>query len=285
MEAFPTTFELSFEVSQANAELPHFVVAIAGSERNRVAGIRITETGPELDVQGFDGDRLNLPGPRTSSLTERLANLTSRVSCRLFVDSAGGTIDIYLNGTAFAQFHNGGKDRLPAKVTRVEIGEDAPTNPASIFSDFRLTPWNGERPGNAGDKPFVSLANGDSASATLIGVRDGKLLMDSEAGPVELSVKQVLGINRGGMPDPMQPSARVYLRNGSILQLDACHFDGVELTGQSPRLGEFKIPRESIAELILHPAPPRFPGGLKARTSEQGQLAPAPRGPDAPTKP
>jgi len=168
-------------------------------------------------------------------------------------------------------------DRVPAKVGRVQIGEYSPTDGWSIFSDFRLAPWSGALPGRAGDRPSVLLDNGDSVPATLTGLGDGKLLMDSEAGPLEVSPKQVLGIDCGGIPKPARPMARVHLRDGSILQMDGCHFDGDELTGHSVSFGVFKIQREAIAELILHPAPPHFPCAFDAKSSEQeGHTTPPP---------
>lgn len=285
MEAFPAMFELSFSVSQANAKPPHFVVEVSGANRQFAEGIRITENGTELEILRYGGDRSKPAFPHSMLLTKKLANLTSRVSCRVFVDSAGGTIDVFLNGAAFPQFRNHGKDRVPAKVGRVEIGEYSPTDLWSIFSDFRIAPWSGVLPGDAGDRPWLMLTNGDSAPATLTGVRDGKLLMDSDAGPLELSMQQVSHIDCGGLPKPAQPKARVHLRDGSILQMDGCHLDGKELTGHSARLGEFKIPRESIAELILHPSPPRFSCAAEAKASEHGQPAPARGAAGAETKP
>jgi hypothetical protein len=286
MGAFPAKFELSFSVSQANAKLPHFVVAVSGANGQAAEGIRITESGKELEILRYGGDRSKPPVPHSMHLTMKLANLTSRVSCRVFVDSAGGTIDVFLNGVAFPQFRNHGADRVPAKVERVDIGEYSSTDAWSIFSDFRIAPWSGVLPGAAGDRPWVMLANGDSAPATLTGVRDGKLLMDSEAGPLELSMKQISQIDWGGLPEPAQPTARVHLRDGSILQMDGCHFDGEELTGHSVSLGEFKIPRESIAELIVHPAPPRFPCAFDAKASNQeGHSTPPPPKEATGTKP
>ncbi|HEY2342082.1 MAG TPA: hypothetical protein VGH90_03580, partial [Chthoniobacteraceae bacterium] len=55
------------------------------------------------------------------------------------------------------------------------------------------------------------------------------------------------------------------LVDGSVIHADTFQWDGNELTAHSQTLGDIRIARDNLAELVLHPAPIRRPLPIKLR--------------------
>jgi hypothetical protein len=277
---------LSFKVTAADAKLPAFELELAESP-GAGAAMKVKETGAALDIapssaflgtigaagwigiprRNFPANLNFFPGLNAGALAKppapkavnhtllkaKLKEATPRLEVRIFVDSIGGTLDVFLNGIPIARYQSGGADRIPHQVGSVSLSSLETGGAQNVVSDLRVAPWSGRLPDATGDRPALALTNGDTVPGSVTSVRDGKLLIDGEAGQMEIPMGRASVIDFGGGSTPGRSAARVHLRDGSTLQLEACHFDGSELTGTSAIFEEVRIPREALRELIPRP--------------------------------
>jgi hypothetical protein len=76
---------------------------------------------------------------------------------------------------------------------------------------------------------------------------------------LDVPFDRVNGVQFGGKSSAEQATARVRLTDGALIHLDAFAFQDGTLSAHSTILGDLKLPAANVAELILSPAPARFP--------------------------
>jgi hypothetical protein len=84
-------------------------------------------------------------------------------------------------------------------------------------------------------------------------MRGGKFTLESDLGPLEIPVEQVVKIDFGGAMSAENAVARIALADGTNINVDAFHWDGHELSAHSATLGDLRLPGGLVTELIYTP--------------------------------
>jgi hypothetical protein len=212
--------------------------------------------------------------PSERSIELNLPDLSSRTNVRAFVNSKIGTLDLVLDGVAVARVGREPDERIPNIGDMITIAlSTSPHGMPTILSNLRIRPWSGELP--PGDAPGISLANGDVSRAAPGEAHDGKIRLSGEVGDMDVSMDKIQSIDFGGAFTPKPAAGRIYLPDGTILNVDGFRFGGNELTAHSQALGDLRLPANALSELILEPALPRAPHVIVAAPPGPSETLPA----------
>ncbi len=194
--------------------------------------------------------------------------ISSRINIRAFVDSRLGIVDFFVNGTFINRTGQQRHERLPGLGKKLLLGAYPNNTLPVVFSQVAILPWNGETP-QAGQVPSTTFANDDIATGANSGFRDGKFLIPSEVGLLEVAPEKVKFIEFGGAMEPQEARGRIRLVDGSMLSVDQFQWDGSELAAHSAILGDLRLPADALAELIYQPKPLRPPPVLRKNETEK----------------
>ena len=274
----PERFEIRAEATEANGNLPSFGLIL--STKDGRTSLNASFNYFDLSIFMNNPKARQRPNYKNVPLRDKLPDASSRLAVRVFVDRKAGTADFLLNGALVARVGQQAGERLPGigevvSLTARPQQEDSPV----ILSNLWIGPWGGElpRPGE-GVPPVTVLANGDSAPSAPATMRDGKLLVESEAGALELPLEKVQVVEFGGVMTPEKPAARIRLADGCAVNVDAFSWDGKNLAAHSAILGDVRFAAGAVGELIFDPAPvraPRMPAAKKLAQKSDAEAAPA----------
>jgi len=256
-------FEFQCTVTNLRGGAPMFSLGLTGFTGTPM--VQASCFFGQLHIMTLNGLTWRRANSTQVPLADKLPDASSRVNVRVFVNSRTGTADFYLDGVPVAQIGHHTDEHLPKVGARIDLQPYAGSNDPMIFSDIRIGPWDGELPAPGVAKPEVMLTNGDTTEGSLKAIGTGKVVVDSEIGPIDLPEDKVAAIRFGGERKSAPVAARIRLRNGSMIQADAFQWDGDELTAHSAAMGELKISHADVSELILSPAPTRLPSPITAK--------------------
>jgi hypothetical protein len=257
-EKVPDRYELRCEATDAGAWEPYMNVSLSGN--NGMPSVQLNLGYGMLRMYGYNTGRRQavFQQDREISLASRIPQLFSRREMRLFVDSLAGTVDVMVDGVHLAKYGKNAADRAPGIGARITLSSYGTSQGVSLLSNVRILPWNGDVP-RAPDQGSIQLANGDSADAMIGAIRDGNLVATLEGEPMEVPLKRITAIRFPVNPTPEKAVARLRLRDGTVLHLTEFAVEQADVRGVSAIHGNLRVPRDLVAELVLSPAPPRFP--------------------------
>ena len=259
----PDRYELSFDVLNPSGALPDFMVQL---ESPGVAdpSVRVENDGDEKPnlYEHKDGSNRNIDlHPETGAKWTKKVTPYSRINVRAFIDTKECASHFYFDGLPVAEIgHTIGK-KYPNLGKSVEL-RCCDNSDLRVFSNIRIIRWKGPLPENHDGQPGIELANGDSAVGEIKQAKDGAIDIETELGPLKIAVANASRIVLSGAFSPVQAVARLRLADGSVIHADSFHWNGEELTGHSPTLGDLRIPIAALDELVIHPAPARRPRPL-----------------------
>jgi hypothetical protein len=108
-------------------------------------------------------------------------------------------------------------------------------------------------------------------------MQDGKYVVESEAGPLDLPLEKVQAVEFGGVMAPEQAAGRIRLADGDAVNVDSFRWDGKELAAHSAILGDLHLAAGVVSELIFDPTPvrpPRTPLAKKLAQKDKTDAAP-----------
>lgn len=255
-------FEVRFDTISPAGSGTNLFVTLLGEKP--APSLTISASHAELYLSVSDPTGAHRPESHKVSLVDKLPEVTSRLSFRLFVDLKTGSSDVFVNGLHAIRLGDAAAERLTKGEYTLQL-RVVPTGwVPNVFSNLWIGPWNGDLP--SADKvgaASTGLTNGDVLPAAPKEMRDGKWIVESDLGPLELPAEKIVAVDLGGMPNVQPVVARARLLDGSTLNLDEFAWQGNELTARSALLGSFRLPIEKIAELIYDPALPPVPVALK----------------------
>jgi len=276
-------FEFRAEITAASGNMMNAMITIAGkqNENGAASAISINFSGAEMFVNVMNATRGS--SARQIALGEKLRNLSSRLSFRVFVNSVLGTADIMINRTLAARIGQQADERAPGIDQAVQLGGLAFDGRPLIFSNLWIGPWDGElpRPETAG-RASTTLANGDVTASIPAALSDGKYLIETEVGRIRLPAAALSAIAFGGASAQTRSAARLRLVDGSVVHVASFEIRDRALRARSELLGDIHLPLESIAEIALNPEPLREPPGAAPRKPAQAAAA---NSPPVPAKP
>jgi len=183
----------------------------------------------------------------------------------MFVDTKAGTADFMVDGVQIMRFGRQKGERAPGLGSQVSLSTYSMSGNTSMLSNVWLGPWNGEVPRFGEGVHGACLNNGDFAPGAIGGLLDGKLMVGDGAEGFEIPIERVSSIDFGGSPSATRAAARVRIADGTVLNLQDFRWDGATLRGESAAFGSIEVPAKNISELILSPAPARFPKLAEAK--------------------
>ncbi len=265
--------EVRCEVTQAGGSQPNFGVLL--SAKGDAGSVRATVGYGNLQLYVNNPKLPNRQNWRNIPLRDKLADATTRTSLRVFVDTKIGTADFFLDGALAIRIGQDSNDRLPGLGQTVRFHPYASSEYPVVFSNLWIGPWNGELPRVGGDgAAATALANGDAVSGAPKELRDGKLLVGSEIGELELPVEKVQAVEFGGALQPEKSAGRIRLADGSAINVDTFRWDGHELVAHSATLGDLRLSAGAVSELIYDPAPAHAPRHPEPKKLVQTPTAP-----------
>ncbi len=271
-------FEVRAEATEVNGNLPNFGVNLATKDGR--TSLNASFSYFELSLYMNSPKSRQRPNYKNIELREKLPDASSRLAVRVFVDRKAGTADFYLNGVSVARIGQQAAERLPGIGETVSITAHAQQEESPvILSNLWIGPWNGEppRPGE-GVPPVTALANGDSAPSVPVKMQDGKAVVESAAGALELPLEKVQAVEFGGVMTPEKAAGRIRLVDGCAVSVESFRWDGKDLAAHSAILGDLRFAAGAVGELIFDPAPvrpPRSPAAKKLAQKAEAEPAAA----------
>lgn len=255
-------FEVRFDTISPATGGTHLFVTLLGEKP--APSLTISASHTDLYLSVSDPTGAHRSESHNFSLVGKVPEMTSRLSFRLFVDLKTGSGDVFVNGLHV--IHLG--DMAAERFTKGEYALQLRTVPTGwvpdVFSNLWIGPWNGDLP--SPDKvgaASTGLTNGDVLPAAPKEMRDGKWIVESDLGLLELPAEKIVAVDFGGAPNVQVVVARVRLLDGSTLNLDEFAWKDREFTARSALLGNIRLLIEKIAELVYDPALPSVPVAVK----------------------
>lgn len=265
--------EMRCEVTRASAAPPNFCFQI--SAKGDAGSLSAMCSYGNLQLVVNNPKSPNRQNWRNISLRNKLNEATSRVEMRIFVDRKVGTADVLVDGVLAVRIGQDANDRLPGLGERVRFRSYSRDEVPLVFSNLWVGPWNGELPRSGEDRPAATaLANGDVASGAPKALHEGKFLIESEIGSLELAPVKVQAVDFGGTLLSEKSAARIRLADGCAINVDTFRWDGRELVAHSPTLGDLRLPAGAVSELIYDPALSRAPLNPEPKNLAQKPAAP-----------
>ncbi len=257
-------FEIRVETTGFSGGAGNFLMTLMGKN---TTSLNATLSYSELQAVVIDPHGRQ-PNWKEIPLQEKLGNNNSQRSLRLFVDTKAGTCDFVINGVHVARLGHDKIDRLLKGQYTVRVVPYP--NQVSLLSNIWVGPWTGELPRVETEAAgATALANGDVAPGIPKCMLEGKLVIDSELGELNLPLDKTLALDFGGTMDPKRTPARLRLEDGTTLNVETFRWDGNELTAHSLTLGDFRLPADIVQEIIYDPAVPRAPMAVMPRALAQ----------------
>lgn len=257
-------FEIRVETTGLSGGAGNFLMTLMGKN---TTSLNATLSYSELQAVVIDPHGRQ-PNWREIPLQEKLGTNGSNRAVRLFVDTKAGTCDFVINGVHIIRLGHDKIERLLKGQYTVRV-VPYPSQ-ISLLSNIWVGPWNGELPRVETETAgATALANGDVAPGIPKCMLEGKLVIDSELGELNVPMEKALALDFGGTMDPKRAPARLRLEDGTTLNVDAFRWDGNELTAHSVTLGDFRLPADSVQEIIYDPAVPRAPMPVMPRALAQ----------------
>jgi hypothetical protein len=257
-------FEVRGEGAFITNSWGNFGIQISGKK-----GVAMQAMFSPEEVQLLGGGENNW---RNVPIREKIPEATTRLAVRLFVDAKAGRLDVFVNGVPITRSGQNAKAIIAALQGARTVRFIAYANGGSplVFSNLWIGPWTGELPRFGADAGGVTaLANGDATAGAPKELRDGKLSLETEIGPLDLPADKVLAIDFGGAPQPERAAARLRMTDGSVINLDAFRWQNRELVAHSATLGDLRLAAAVVSELVFDPAPPRPPAVAPAKKLAQ----------------
>jgi hypothetical protein len=257
----PDHYEISFDSLNSEGWYPDLDIAFPESDKSELdldfdseMGVTVVEYDTKRRLRRLSSDPRN-------SWKEKLKIRSSQMNVRVFVDSVAGRIRVFFDGILVGDTGAKPIEKLEGAAKSFELSENSTS--FAIFSNVRVAPWSGQFPIEESDRPSVLLSNADSIAGEIKEIKDGKLEIASDAGPLEIPISEVLAVT---IPGTAQPAARAVVRlrlnDGSVVNADAFHWDGDDFLGHDSILGDLRIPGNAIDEIVLDPSPLRSPHAL-----------------------
>lgn len=268
MAEMPERFEFRVEATDVGGNPPSFGITL-GTKDGKTS-LQASFNYFNLSLYMNSPKARQRPNYKNVALSDKVPDASSRMALRVFVDRTAGTADFFLNGAFVARVGQQQGERLPGLGEVMSVTASQQEDSTSILSSLWIGPWNGELPRlGEGVPAATALTNGDAAPATPEGWRDGKFLVETPAGMLELPLEKVQAVEFGGVMAPEKAAGRIRLADGGVVSVDAFRWDGRELTAHSAALGELRLPATAVNELIFNPAPVRPPRNPSAKKLAQ----------------
>jgi hypothetical protein len=267
-------FEVRAEITAVGGNLLNAMISIAGkqNENGGASAISINFSGMEMYVNVVNGARPQ--GNRQVALGEKIGKLSTRLSFRVFVNSVLGTADVMLNGKLVARIGQQPDERAPGIDQSVQFGGFSYDGQPMVFSNLWIGPWDGELPrAETAVRASTALSNGDVTANIPSALKDGKYLLESEVGPLQLPAASVSAIAFGGETAQTRCAARLRLVDGSVVHVTSFACQDRTVASHSELFGDLHLPLESIAEIVLDPEPLRAPLGPSPKKPAQATAA------------
>ncbi len=259
-------YELRCEVTDAGGAEPYLTGSLAGN--NGTPSLQINLGHGQLRVYSYNLGGVRgrpIQQEREVPLGDRLPQQKTRRELRIFVDTKAGTADFMVDGVQIMRFGQQKGERAPGLGSQVSLSTYSMSGNTSMLSNVWLGPWNGEVPRFGDAIHGASLNNGDFAPGAIGGLADGKLMVGDAADGFEIPIERVSSIDFGSSPSAVRAAARIRIADGTVLNLQDFRWDGATLRGESAAFGQVEVPAKNISELILSPAPARFPKLAEAK--------------------
>jgi len=172
---------------------------------------------------------------------------------QVLADRRVGRLTILVDGAVIGQV--GSKSGTPARnLGRNVILTNSVPGPCT-FANLWVGPWNGQAPGVAAAPDAlphaILLANGDETRGTVGSLTAELAKIDSEAGAIEIPTARLVALDFGGAPSTRSRGTRLRLTDWGALTAKAFSVEKGEVTVQSDLLGEFKLPRSAVREIVF----------------------------------
>lgn len=248
-EWLPERFDFSFDVTSTQSNVPNLVVKVCGADGESY--VLLTSYFQNVNVN------VVLPNPRRNIVKQvsiGVVDKTTRSRVRVLGDRVRGIVQIAIDGAKV--FESSSDNQIPGLGKDIVFGS---AGMPSVVSNIRLVPWSGELPASISAPASTILTNGDAIRGSIKAVSNGRLLTESDLGPVQIPLQQVSLIQCRGDLTPTPCAARIRLSDGTVLHLDSFRWDGEALSGKSAVLGDIRLQAAVVAELVLSPALARAP--------------------------
>ena len=272
-------FEVRAEITGTDGAVPNAILSIQGiqNESGPTSAVSVSFANMEIyvNIMNARGQKV-----RQTQIGPKFPSLSTRLSFRVFVNSVAGTADVLLNGVLVTRIGQQADERSPGiNFTALFGGLGADGSPA-ILSNLWVGPWDGELPqADTAWHACTTLANGDASTNIPTVLEQGNYLLETEVGPVRMPAASVSAIAFGGKPEHGHCAARLRLVDGSVVHVSSFECRDRALTSRSEIFADLHLPLESVAEIILDPAPAREPPGPPPKKPAPG---PGPTGAAAP---
>ena len=274
-------YELRCEVTDAGGAEPYLTGSLAGN--NGTPSLQINLGHGQLRVYSYNLGGVRgrpIQQEREVPLGDQMPQQKTRRELRLFVDTKIGTADFMVDGVLMMRFGQQKGERAPGLGSQVSLSTYSMSGNTSMLSNVWLGPWNGEVPRLGDAVHGACLNNGDFAPGSIGGLVDGKLLVGDGAEGFEIPIERVSSIDFGGSPSAIRAAARLRLADGTVLNLQDFRWDGAVLRGESAAFGAIEVPAKKVSELVLSPAPARFPKLAEAKKISRQKPGPLPEKPE-----
>ncbi|MEK0452029.1 MAG: hypothetical protein RL088_4297 [Verrucomicrobiota bacterium] len=275
----PQRYEIRCSARVFGNSEPYFTISLTSKNGNNQ--LNLSFSYGELNIHGYS-QRGNGRSFSTEVPLRGKFGQSSQRSVRLLVDREKGTLAVLMDGVLLKKLGTRKEDTFVNLGHTISFSSYSGYS-ATKLSNFWIGPWNGEMPGTgATDGGAIALANGDVAAGKVLGLRDGKMAVETDVGEFELPMDRIAGVEFGGAPSPAKAAGRIRLKDGSIFHVDEFRWEAGALTAKSAALGDLKFAAADVSELILAPQPIRFP---TAPSSPKAEEKPKPAEAAAPAVP
>ncbi len=240
----PERFEVSFNVTNISGGQPEFELKIGDFTKENAVDIFYLRDNSQFNLSRRTKDGSNSTG-RSFEVSDRRFEPQSRLSVRALVDAVAGVVDLYFDGIRVLHI-----DSMPGMGRSVHLLGRQSSGGPTMFSDIRIG-------APVAEGRMVVLRNGDIFNGEIKELNNSKLTTESDVGPLDFSPAQIQVIQFGGEYAPVKAAARARLRGGAVIHLDSFRYDNQGVSGRSAVLGEVKIPKPALEELIIDPLPLR----------------------------
>jgi hypothetical protein len=262
-DAMPQVVELAFDVM-----VPKPPVAFT-------AQLFFDEKGPGYLLQLYAGgiyiydagarQQMRAGGQQQLQFGDKVKAKARQRHIQVLADRRIGRLTILVDGVVIGQV--GPKSGAPPRnLGRNVILTNSVPGPCT-FANLWVGPWNGQTPGlPSGPDALphtILLANGDETRGTVGSLTADAATIDSEAGPIEIPTARLIALDFGGASSARSQGTRLRLADWGALTAKSFRVEKDEVIGQSDLLGEFKLPRSAVHEIVF--AAPEKPAAEKKR--------------------
>jgi len=247
-------FELRVDVASPTLDACQLAVVFFGPAGELVAltsqdeGVSLTAFS-QKDQNNVQPRELKTPPPGDASVNQ------SRI--RAFVDRRAGTIDFCFNDHFIGRSGDSAASRFPGIGRSVAVQATLDDRTPLVLSQMAVLPWSGQLPTARASEPAIVLTNGDVTNGSPTALADGRWILESDVGPLDLPMEKVQAFEFGGDMQPVAAAARLRLVDGSALLVDRFEFKNGQWTAHHALFGDLNIPANAVGELIYNPAPVR----------------------------